>query len=159
MLIEYPLCIYFLFRNNCFGLSVEDSLFIEMIGLEQKRPILCVSLLFFNQELISLTLLWDEFFINKEFMTYRAAWQFNRKLQKSRMKDHLCMHIASVEKDDVQEVDTDVTLETNTVVKSTRAQGRLGDFDKECLGVRLGPSPIQSQVRLTSVKPVPRLAP
>ena len=29
------------------------------------------------------------------------------------------MHIASVEKDDVQEVDTDVTLETKTVVKST----------------------------------------
>ena len=25
MLIEYPLCIYFLFRYNCFWLSVEDS--------------------------------------------------------------------------------------------------------------------------------------
>ncbi|KAL7207601.1 hypothetical protein ACSBR1_029533 [Camellia fascicularis] len=30
----------------------------------------------------------------------------------------------AVEKDDVQEVDTDVTLETNTVVKSTQPQGR-----------------------------------
>ena len=25
MLIKYPLCIYILFRDNCFGLSVEDS--------------------------------------------------------------------------------------------------------------------------------------
>mgnify|MGYP003703580729 FL=1 len=25
MLVEYPLCIYFLFRDNCFGLSAEDS--------------------------------------------------------------------------------------------------------------------------------------
>ena len=25
MVINYPLCIYFLFRDNCFGLSVEDS--------------------------------------------------------------------------------------------------------------------------------------
>ena len=25
MLIEYPLCIYFLFRDTCYGQSVEDS--------------------------------------------------------------------------------------------------------------------------------------
>ncbi|KAL7168566.1 hypothetical protein ACSBR2_038911 [Camellia fascicularis] len=34
------------------------------------------------------------------------------------------MHLATVEKDDVQDVDTDATTETNTVVKSTRPQGR-----------------------------------
>ncbi|KAI8024701.1 hypothetical protein LOK49_LG02G01166 [Camellia lanceoleosa] len=33
------------------------------------------------------------------------------------------MHLATIEKDDVQDVDTDATTETNTVVKSTRPQG------------------------------------
>ncbi|KAF5940237.1 hypothetical protein HYC85_021404 [Camellia sinensis] len=37
--------------------------------------------------------------------------------------DPLCMHLTAVEKDDVQDVDTNATTETNTVVKSTRPQG------------------------------------
>ncbi|KAF5958671.1 hypothetical protein HYC85_005896 [Camellia sinensis] len=44
----------------------------------------------------------------------------NRTLQQAaEIKDE------AVEKDDVQDVDTDATTETNTVVKSTRPQGRL----------------------------------
>ncbi|KAL7189893.1 hypothetical protein ACSBR1_039517 [Camellia fascicularis] len=40
--------------------------------------------------------------------------------------DTLCMHLATVEKDDVQDVDTDATTETNTVVKyKKRERGKL----------------------------------
>ncbi|KAL7175295.1 hypothetical protein ACSBR2_028992 [Camellia fascicularis] len=104
------------------------KVYIEMIGLVQKRPILCVSLLFFNQE---------------------AA----------EIKDE------AVEKDDVQEVDTDVTLETNTVIKSTRPQGRRKErgklahaYSSEDLGGILGRSlnsiPWKMGVMLRRVLPI-----
>ncbi|KAL7165439.1 hypothetical protein ACSBR2_041173 [Camellia fascicularis] len=50
------------------------------------------------------------------------------KVQAAEIKDE------AVEKDDVQEVDTDVTTETNMVVKSTRPQGRYKKRERGKLG-------------------------
>ncbi|CAL5416380.1 unnamed protein product [Camellia sinensis] len=51
----------------------------------------------------------------------RRAWEREARDQRITFKDK---QDTTVEKDDVQDVDTDATTETNTVVKSTRPQGR-----------------------------------